>query len=101
MNSKKTIILILALIVILLGASAYVAWQNRIIGKIWKPAPVVMTEEEILRKLAPLTAPQLSEEELQKEREILGRLGSKTNEISPADSEKEKEILKSLSAPNR
>ena len=94
MDSKKTIILISVLIIVLLGVSTYIAWQGRSARQA-KGVPVATTEEEILRNLAPLAAPELSAEDLAKEKEILKRLAP-ASKLSPIDAEKEKEILKSL-----
>ena len=93
MNSKKTVILILILIVILLGASSFIAWQSRSVKRVGKPAP--MTEEDILKSLAPLTVPELSAEDLAKEKEILKQLAP-ASKLSSTDVEKEKEILRTL-----
>lgn len=102
MNSKKTTILISVLIVILLGVSAYIAWQDRKARKIGGSAPTPnMTEEDILRSLAPLTARELSAEERAKEEEILKQLAPGASALSPSEAEKEKEILRSLAAPNK
>lgn len=98
MDSKKTIILISVLIVVLLGVSSYIAWQDRKTRMVGRPAPN-MTEEEILRSLAPLGARELTAEEMAREEEILKRLAPKTSKLSPLDAEKEKEMLKLLSAP--
>ena len=95
-NGKKLIILISILIVVLLGVSAYVAWQGRNARRAGGSAPAPnMTEEDILRSLAPLTARELSAEEMAKEKEILKQLAP-ASKLSPIDAEKEKEILKSL-----
>mgnify|MGYP001599871586 CR=1 FL=1 len=95
MNSKKTIILILIFIVILLGASSYIAWQDRNARKTGRPVSASMTEEDILRSLAPLAARELSAEEMAKEERILKSLAP-ASKLSPTEGEKEKEILRSL-----
>lgn len=74
MNSKKLTILFLILIVVLLGVSTYLAWQKRNANRAGRPVSASMTEEEILRSLAPVSAPELSKEDLAKEKEILKSL---------------------------
>lgn len=97
MNSKKIIILISVLIIILLGVSTYIAWQDRNARRAGRSAPAPnMTEEDILRSLAPLTAGELSAEEMAKEEEILKSLAPVATKLSPSDAEKEKEMLRSL-----
>ncbi|MEK9186446.1 MAG: hypothetical protein AAB885_02555 [Patescibacteria group bacterium] len=101
MSSKKTTILISILIVVLLGVSTYIAWQDKNARRAGRPAPAPnMTEEDILRSLAPLTARELSVEEMTKEKEVLKQLGAQTSKLSPSDAEKEKEILRSLKPGN-
>lgn len=106
-NNKKIIILaiIATLFIVFLGALIYSIIQKN--SKIKTPEPSssssssLSREEKILRSLAPLTAPELSAEELAKEKTILKQLNGKTKKLFPSNVEKEKELLKSLSAPNK
>lgn len=102
-NNKNIIILAIITIVIIgfLSVLFYLFSQKNSKIKIPEPSSLLSKEEEILRALAPLTAPKLSAEELAKEKTTLKQLSGKTKKLSPSDIEKEKELLRSLSAPNK